>query len=162
MSIAGRQTDPSFAAYCMSKHAVLSFSDALRREMHKWGVKVSTIEPSFYKTPMVSQDMILQALEKEWALTSESVKQVYGQQYFEGMKNKGEQIVVSAGENIDEVIDKMIDAIRSKVPNITYTSVPGCRLQILFTLAQYVPTQWLDQMFYLREKKLPKPSQLNA
>ncbi len=161
MSVAGRLTDPTFTPYCMSKHAVLSFSDALRREMHKWGVKVSTIEPSFYKTPMVSQDMALHTLETEWALTSESVKQVYGQQFFESMKNKGEEITGLVGDNIDQVIDKMIDAIRSKVPNISYPSVPNCRFRILLTLAPYVPTEWLDQMFYLREKKMPKPSQLN-
>jgi len=162
VSLAGRVTDPRFTPYCMSKHAVLSFSDALRREMHKWGVKVSTIEPSFYRTPMVSQDMILQLYEKEWALTSESVKQVYGQQYFESMKNKCGEIDVPVGDNIDEVVDKMIDAIRSKVPNICYQPVPKCRLTILKTLAQYIPTEWFDQTFYWREKKMPKPSQLNA
>ncbi len=162
MSLAGRVTEPTFTPYCMSKHAVLSFSDALRREMHKWGVKVSTIEPSYYKTPMVSQDMFSTLYEKEWALTSESVKQVYGQQYFESLKNKWGEVTGPVGDNIDEVVDKMIDAIRSKVPNICYQVFPKCRLRILMTLTQYIPTEWFDQTFYWREKKMPKPSQLNA
>lgn len=48
-SIAGRVAGPGLAIYSMSKHAVVAFSNALRREMLAWGVKVSTIEPSIYK-----------------------------------------------------------------------------------------------------------------
>lgn len=33
----------------MSKHAVVAFSDTLRREMKRWSVDVVLIEPEFYK-----------------------------------------------------------------------------------------------------------------
>jgi len=48
-SIAGRISGPGMAIYSISKHAVVAFSTALRREMFPWGVKVSTIEPAIYK-----------------------------------------------------------------------------------------------------------------
>ena len=40
---------PFLAAYAMSKAAVISLADGLRRELRTWGVTVHTIEPSFYK-----------------------------------------------------------------------------------------------------------------
>jgi len=48
-SLAGRLAPPGMAAYSMSKHGVVAFSDALRREMSGWEVKVSSIEPAGYK-----------------------------------------------------------------------------------------------------------------
>lgn len=48
-SLAGRFTFPGFVAYCMSKGAVISFSDGLRREISKWGIEVVCIEPHLYK-----------------------------------------------------------------------------------------------------------------
>lgn len=37
-------------AYAISKHALVAFSDTLRQEMKKWGVKVSVIEPTGFST----------------------------------------------------------------------------------------------------------------
>ncbi|XP_064630840.1 D-beta-hydroxybutyrate dehydrogenase, mitochondrial-like isoform X2 [Lineus longissimus] len=48
-SMAGRFALSGFSAYCSSKFACIGFSDALRREMRKFGVTVHTIEPAFYK-----------------------------------------------------------------------------------------------------------------
>ena len=36
------------SAYCISKAGAEAFSDVLRMEMKKWGVKVSVIEPGQY------------------------------------------------------------------------------------------------------------------
>lgn len=48
-SLAGRFTMPGFVAYCMSKGAVITFSDGLRREAAKWGIEVVFVEPHLYK-----------------------------------------------------------------------------------------------------------------
>lgn len=48
-SLAGRFTMPGFVAYCMSKGAVITFSDGLRRELAKWGIEVVCIEPHLYR-----------------------------------------------------------------------------------------------------------------
>ena len=48
-SLAGRFTMPGFVAYCMSKGAVITFSDGLRREAAKWGIEVFCVEPHLYK-----------------------------------------------------------------------------------------------------------------
>ena len=44
-SVAGTVALPGQAAYAASKHAVVGLSDALRRELYPFGVKVITIEP---------------------------------------------------------------------------------------------------------------------
>ena len=46
---AGRYTIPGLSAYSVSKHATISFSDALRREMAKFNITVHTVEPSTYR-----------------------------------------------------------------------------------------------------------------
>lgn len=44
-SIAGRAATPFLGAYCSSKSALESLSDALRCEVRPWGVSVSLVEP---------------------------------------------------------------------------------------------------------------------
>ncbi|MBJ6798802.1 SDR family oxidoreductase [Geomonas propionica] len=49
-SIAGRLTFPYFGPYCMTKHAVEVFSEALRAELEHHNIKVVVIEPGPYDT----------------------------------------------------------------------------------------------------------------
>nr|CAD7264825.1 unnamed protein product [Timema shepardi] len=44
-----RITFPGLVPYSMSKHAIVSFIDGLRREMRKWSVTVHGIEPMIYR-----------------------------------------------------------------------------------------------------------------
>lgn len=48
-SLASRVSGFGMNNYCMSKRAVVAFSECLRREMVNWGVKVATIEPEVYR-----------------------------------------------------------------------------------------------------------------
>ena len=70
-----------YAAYAVSKYGVEAFSDALRREMYPWGIKVSMMEPGGFKT------QIMEAVEKRmrrgWDNLSEDVKKEYGKDYLE-------------------------------------------------------------------------------
>ncbi|NXK18687.1 BDH protein, partial [Thinocorus orbignyianus] len=45
-SMLGRMVSPSRSCYCISKFGVAAFSDCLRQEMYRWGVRVILIEPS--------------------------------------------------------------------------------------------------------------------
>lgn len=49
-SVAGVATGPMYGLYSMSKHAVEAYTDALSMEMARFGVDVSVIEPSFYRS----------------------------------------------------------------------------------------------------------------
>jgi NAD(P)-dependent dehydrogenase (short-subunit alcohol dehydrogenase family) len=52
-STSGVLAREGFAAYCMSKHALEAFTDALSQEMTAAGVRVSMIEPGRFRTDLV-------------------------------------------------------------------------------------------------------------
>ena len=51
-SISGGITIPLLGAYACSKHALESLSDALRRELSIYGIRVAAIEPGSVQTPI--------------------------------------------------------------------------------------------------------------
>lgn len=55
-SISGRIALPFQGVYASSKHAVEGLSDALRRELKPFGVKVSVVRPGFVKTDFGKQE----------------------------------------------------------------------------------------------------------
>ena len=59
-SIKGRVAVPHDVGYCASKYAAEAFSDILRREMHKFGVKVSIVEPGYFDgaTGMLNKEYV--------------------------------------------------------------------------------------------------------
>jgi NAD(P)-dependent dehydrogenase (short-subunit alcohol dehydrogenase family) len=52
-SISGILSGTLFGPYSMSKHAIEAYTDSLAREMHKFDVQVSVIEPGNYKSSIV-------------------------------------------------------------------------------------------------------------
>ncbi|KAI1293622.1 D-beta-hydroxybutyrate dehydrogenase, mitochondrial [Halotydeus destructor] len=83
-SLAGRITFPLFTSYSMSKHALISYSDGLRRELDKFAIKVITVEPFIYKTPMIVNDLTTN-LESCWKNTDHQVRTDYGDNYFRAL-----------------------------------------------------------------------------
>ena len=67
----------------MSKYGVEAFSDALRREMHPWGVKVSMLEPGFFATNIAAPDFLESELRRGWNRLSEDLKNDYGEDFLE-------------------------------------------------------------------------------
>src|SRR5438876_766046 len=49
-SMGGRMTFPLMGAYNATKYAVESLSDALRNEVHAFGIGVSLVEPGYIRT----------------------------------------------------------------------------------------------------------------
>ena len=54
-SASGRHTMPYFIAYGVSKHALLGFSEGLRRELAGTEIRVLTVNPGYTDTDMVSR-----------------------------------------------------------------------------------------------------------
>jgi len=51
-SVCGLVAMPFLGPYSMSKFALEAFTDALRRELHPWGIHVAIIEPGIIATPI--------------------------------------------------------------------------------------------------------------
>ena len=69
-SIAGRIPLPLFAVYNASKFAVNGFTEALRQEVAKQGLRITTIEPGAVETELVEEDLdpeVAKLMEAEFA-----------------------------------------------------------------------------------------------
>lgn len=151
-SLAGRFTMPAFAAYSMSKRACIAFSDALRIEMKKFNVKVVTIEPALYKTPISETGYLEAQNRKSWSETPTEVKEAYGDEYFDAfLENIGTQMK-RAKSNINEVIDLMENAVTDVTPKIRY--VPSSSI-IRATILTYLPSKVTDKLFQIYTPKVP-------
>lgn len=51
-SVAGKIGAPQRTGYCAAKHAMMGFFDALRTEVTRHGIKVTTITPGYIRTPI--------------------------------------------------------------------------------------------------------------
>ena len=122
-SLLGRVALDNFGAYCMTKYAVVAYSDVLRREMKRFKVKVSTVEPGLFKTAMYFA--LEGILERNWNETDEQVKEIYGEQYYQDLMKrlKGVKKFGRGSKNIDIVVNDIIDAVISKSPKRRYTPV---------------------------------------
>lgn len=56
-SITGLKGLPTYTSYGASKFAIRGFSDSLRHEVKKYGIKVSVVAPPGVHTPMVDDDL---------------------------------------------------------------------------------------------------------
>ena len=84
-SMLGRMVSPSRSCYCISKYGVAAFSDCLRQEMYRWGVKVILIEPSNFvaATGILTEDSIDKQAEVLWSGASNTVREDYEKCHFE-------------------------------------------------------------------------------
>jgi len=80
---AGRLSSNFFASYAISKYGVEAFSDALRREMYPWGIKVSIMEPGGFQTGMVEPRVRERQIRQGWDDLSDELKKEYGKNYLD-------------------------------------------------------------------------------
>ena len=86
LSLPGRYTCIFYGAYSISKYGVEAFSDALRREMHPWGIQVSIMEPGGFKTAMTDPSAMERQMRKGWDDLSDVLQKEYGKEYLENCK----------------------------------------------------------------------------
>ena len=79
----GRISGNFIASYSISKYGVEAFSDALRREMYPWGIKVSIMEPGRFQTPIVDPRATERQIRQGWDELSDEMKKEYGKEYVE-------------------------------------------------------------------------------
>lgn len=82
-SICGRVALPTIGPYSVSKFAVEAYMDVVRRELCAYGVSVSILEPGFFKTNLCDIRRNALVTERVWQRAPQSVKDEYGEKYFE-------------------------------------------------------------------------------
>ena len=139
-SIAGRGTIPLLGPYSASKFALEALTDALRMELHPWGIQVSIIEPGAITTPIWEKsDMAAGELE---ASASEDAKVLYG----EAVIRIREAIVQAAQRAIppDAVVRAVYHALTSSHPRTRYLVGADARLRAW--MVKWLPDRVQDRL----------------
>ena len=115
-SISGILSGKFFGAYSMSKHAVEAFTDSLAREMEKFGVQVSVVEPGNYNSAIF--DTLLRRMERR----GQSAEGSLYQEDLERMLARASNI--SDDPEPDAVSEAFMHALFDPNPKRRYMVVP--------------------------------------
>lgn len=161
-SLAGRYCIPGMVAYSMSKAAVISFSDGLRREMKKWSIDVISIEPHLFKTNLCNDQVQKKQLLDAWKATPEVIRDAYGDCYLDGYRNFLAKILGSARPQINKVVDTMMIAVTHKFVSPEYR-ICGDLERIRISMYNFLPVRLLDTLsHYLSVIYTGKPALIKA
>nr|KAG5714660.1 hypothetical protein BaRGS_000148 [Batillaria attramentaria] len=113
---AGRLSLPSMSAFSVSNFGIEAFSDALRLEMRKFGVKVVVVEPgNFYGSTGLQNRSALPGIQSEfdfmWENAPEQVKQVYGRGYIDSQYKAVAELTKTAPSSLAPVVDTVENAV---------------------------------------------------
>uniref|UniRef100_H2ZLU1 Uncharacterized protein n=1 Tax=Ciona savignyi TaxID=51511 RepID=H2ZLU1_CIOSA len=145
----GRMIAPSRSVYGLTKWAVESFSDCLRYEMRRWGVKVSIIEPGNYiaGTSIFTEDGVKKLGDSMWSKMPDNVKEDYGKELFD-YRVKEMQTYCSKGmSDLSPVLNAYEDALLSRVPLVRYQA-----MEAYWTIRSFVFTHfpsWMADYWYI-------------
>ncbi|XP_041806727.1 corticosteroid 11-beta-dehydrogenase isozyme 2 [Chelmon rostratus] len=157
-SPAGDQPFPCLAAYGASKAALNLFTNTLRHELEPWGVQVSTILPSSYKTGQSSNHTYWEQQHKQLLQSlSPALLEDYGEDYVTETKELFQSYASQANPDLSPVIDAIVQALLSPQPLIRYFAGPGVGL--MYFIHNYCPfsisNRFLQKLF-LKKKLMPR------
>lgn len=134
--------------YCLSKYGVESFSDSLRCELYYFGVKVSIIEPGFFRTAVADPLLIKKNVEQLWSRLPKEIKDAYGIKFYEEyLKNSSELLPEMCSHNLSKVTDCMEHALTAVYPRKRYSA--GWDAKIFWIPISYFPSAVSDFLFTL-------------
>ncbi|KAI1890109.1 hypothetical protein AGOR_G00169850 [Albula goreensis] len=157
-SPSGEQPFPCLAAYGASKAALSLFINTLRHELEPWGVKVSTILPSAFKTGQSSNSQYWEEQYKHFIQNlSPELLEEYGEDYTLETKQLFQNFSATANEDLSPVINTITEALTSLQPKVRYYAGPGVGLMNF--IYSYFPLSFSDkflQRLFLKKKLLPR------
>ncbi|XP_074550991.1 retinol dehydrogenase 7-like [Halichoeres trimaculatus] len=140
-------------SYCVSKYGVEAFTDSLRINMAHFGVKVSCLEPGFFRTGLTDIDSTKAFIAKLWDRLPQDVKNDYGTSFLEKSYVVWEQSVKQLGDwDLMKVVNCMEHGVSAVHPRARYSV--GWDAKFLWLPLSYMPTWVLDAFIH---KNSPKP-----
>jgi NAD(P)-dependent dehydrogenase (short-subunit alcohol dehydrogenase family) len=136
-SVAGRIEFPGMAAYSMSKFALRSFANALRREVKPWDVYVTIVEPVLFGTPLTEKAKLLQGLDKTWNKTPETISSDYSKENRDNLRRSVEAWLELSHPDNSKVIETMTSIVASShEPNHVHrvSSFPELIMQYMYEI----------------------------
>ncbi|XP_032060787.1 retinol dehydrogenase 5 [Aythya fuligula] len=140
--------------YCLSKYCIEAFSDSLRRDMRHFGVKVSIVEPGFFRTAVTDLGGIEAALRGLWERLAPETRLSYGEDFFHKYLKVQRLIMnVICDADLGKVTACMEHALGARHPRTRYSA--GWDAKLLWLPASYLPACLVDLALALI---LPKPA----
>ncbi|XP_053823598.1 retinol dehydrogenase 16-like isoform X2 [Vidua macroura] len=131
--------------YCISKFGVEAFSDSLRLEMHRFGVKVCVIEPGYFKTMITNVENLEKNFYASWEKLPEEIKASYGENYLREFVALLKVLQKSFNSNLSLVTNCMEHALTSLHPRTRYSA--GWDAKLLYLPLSYLPSALSDALF---------------
>ncbi|WP_282134156.1 SDR family oxidoreductase [Seonamhaeicola maritimus] len=141
-SIAGILSGRFMGPYCMTKHAVEAYTDALAAEMQKFDVQVSAIQPGNYNSK-IGETLVKRAKSNPEAFKNS----LYKEEYDKLISSEGDR---SKYKDPSEVADAVEKALFSDSPKRRYMVVPN------ENEGNWTITQILREMVQLNENQAYK------
>ncbi|KAF7642930.1 hypothetical protein LDENG_00248070, partial [Lucifuga dentata] len=134
--------------------------NTLRHELQPWGVHVSTILPSSYKTGQSSNHAYWEQQHKQLLQSlPAALLEDYGEDYINETKELFQSHGHQANEDFSPVIDAIVQALLSPRPLVRYFAGPGVGL--MYFINNYFPFSVRDRFLQkLFVKKTLKPRAL--
>ncbi|KAK3085417.1 hypothetical protein FSP39_002989 [Pinctada imbricata] len=166
-SVKGRLCVPYDSSYGITKHGAECFSDTLRMEMKKFGVRVVIIEPGEFgsATDMgkgINADRTHREFENTWKEVNQDIRDTYGKEYMYAHLS----IEDASSSCITPVIDAFVEAIMNINPKPRYLidGSPGwIDIHCFYArLYPYLPSSWMDHLiirWYTKKMPLVKSLQ---
>ncbi|NXQ34650.1 RDH16 dehydrogenase, partial [Alaudala cheleensis] len=138
--------------YCISKYGVEAFSDSLRLEMLRFGVKVCVIEPGYFKTMITNVECLEKNFYSSWEKLPQEIKASYGESYLKQFVAMLKLLQKGFNSNLSLVTNCMEHALTSLHPRTRYSA--GWDAKLLYLPLSYLPSALTDALFALF---YPKP-----
>lgn len=137
-SIGDRFTVPFGGALCASKAAVRSLSEALRLELHPFGIHVVLIQPASVATPAVRK--FAEEARSKLASLPPQAEELYGKMYRSFTEHATRE--ESSGSSPDVIAEAIYQAVSASWPRTRYLA--GKRATLLSVLPAVLPDRVLD------------------
>jgi len=149
-SAAGFISSHSLTHYAASKHAVSAFTTALRQELECFSIQVSTINPGFFNTPMVTQAAM--RMRELFTHLPNSVKSEYGSARLESFVQDA-VFASKLGGDPEEVVATIAEIVTWKSPPAVNLVGRDCKL--LYWPLSFAGSDVWDAVVNLREADRP-------
>ncbi|KAK8763988.1 hypothetical protein V5799_033417 [Amblyomma americanum] len=149
----GRFTLPMIAPYCMSKHALVSMMDGLRRECYGSGVDFVIVEPSAYRTSIFKADRTpIDLAMQEFKQQDKEVTVDYSYQDIEDWMNAlVNNLKRFIREDPEECVDVLERKARETYPEVVYRSPLGRDAPSIAFMTSF-PTEIIDAFTVVTRK----------
>ncbi len=142
-SMGGKMTFPLMGAYNATKYAVESLSDALRNEVHPFGIRVSLVEPGYIRTEFA--DVALKTID------------VPAGSPFAAIVSRADEMLSlfeRTGVGPEHVARAIRKAVEARSPSARY--VAPWRTYMGLWIFRLMPTAWMDAILRVATGLTPK------